>query len=60
MGKELSMIQRTEKGKQARRYFIKCEKQLLEISEKVLLLEEIYNGGQGGIMAAKQLTEIEN
>lgn len=26
MAKELSMIQRTEKGKQARRYFIECEK----------------------------------
>lgn len=25
MAKELSMIQRTEKGKQARQYFIKCE-----------------------------------
>lgn len=28
MAKELSMIQRTDKGKQARRYFIECEKQL--------------------------------
>lgn len=28
MAKELSMIQRTEKGKQARLYFIECEKQL--------------------------------
>ena len=26
--KEISMIQRSEKGKQARRYFIACEKQL--------------------------------
>jgi len=26
--KEISMIQRTEKGKQARQYFIECEKQL--------------------------------
>lgn len=30
MGKEISMLQRTEKGKQARRYFIECEKQLKE------------------------------
>lgn len=28
MAKEISMIQRTEKGKQARLYFIECEKQL--------------------------------
>lgn len=30
--KEISMIQRTEKGKQARRYFIDCEKKLKEVS----------------------------
>ena len=29
MAKELSMVERNEKGKQARRYFIKCEKRLL-------------------------------
>lgn len=28
--KEIAMIQRTERGKQARRYFIECEKQLRE------------------------------
>lgn len=31
MAKELSMIQRTEKGKQARQYFVNCEKKLKEI-----------------------------
>lgn len=30
MAKELSMIQRTEKGKQARQYFIECEKRARE------------------------------
>ena len=29
MAKELSMFERNEKGKQARRYFIECEKRLL-------------------------------
>ena len=29
MAKELSMVERNEKGKQARRYFIACEQQLL-------------------------------
>jgi anti-repressor protein len=30
MAKELAMVERNEKGKQARRYFIDCEKQLTE------------------------------
>lgn len=59
MAKELSMIQRTEKGKQARLYFIECEKKLKEVDAKANLLLSIYNGGQEGIAAAKKLTELE-
>lgn len=33
MAKEISMIQRSEKGKQARLYFIECEKQLKEVTK---------------------------
>lgn len=34
MGKELAMVERNEKGKQARRYFIECEKRLVQIAPR--------------------------
>lgn len=37
MGKELSMVERNDKGKQARKYFIDCEKQLLQKTQQVAL-----------------------
>ena len=59
MAKELSMIQRTDKGKQARFYFIECEKKLKEVDKKANLLLAIYNGGEGALEASKKLHELE-
>jgi phage anti-repressor protein len=36
MAKELSMLQRSEKGKQARQYFIACEKELRHLQQQLL------------------------
>lgn len=34
MAKEISMLQRSDKGKEARKYFIECEKQLKDLTPK--------------------------
>jgi len=66
--KELSMLQRNEKGRQARRYFIECEKKLKE----VLAIPDFSNPAAAArawaveyeqkieAQKAKQLTEKEN
>ena len=35
MAKEVSMIQRTERGKQARQYFIECERRLKQVQPEL-------------------------
>ncbi|GHP13011.1 hypothetical protein YK48G_04360 [Lentilactobacillus fungorum] len=60
MAKELSMIQRTEKGKQARQYFIAMEKQAKQMAlpqtpeEKITLL--LQNANEGN----KKINQIDN
>lgn len=50
MAKELSMLQRTEKGKQAREYFIACENKLKEIIQPKTALEfaELFVAAEKG------------
>jgi anti-repressor protein len=36
MAKELSMLERNDRGKQARRYFIECEKKLRQVSKPAI------------------------
>ena len=40
MAKEIAMLQRTEKGKQARKYFIECEKKLKAMPAPSYLIED--------------------
>lgn len=37
MAKELSMVENNEQGKQARRYFIKCEKVLMQVNNNLMM-----------------------
>lgn len=62
MAKELSMVENNDKGKQARRYFIECEKQLKNntptITEEQKLVLSIYAGGVEAVEATKALVEL--
>jgi anti-repressor protein len=62
MAKELSMIQNTNKGKEARKYFIECEKQLKQITQSISREQElvlsIYNGGIEAVEATKELIAL--
>jgi phage anti-repressor protein len=57
MAKEISMLQRNEKGKQARKYFIECEK---KINKPMTMVEIVaYNANKLVEMEREQL-EIQN
>lgn len=54
MAKELSMVEGNEKGSQARRYFLNCEKKLKEIIQKPLSVEEMI------VLQAQSMIDVKN
>lgn len=59
--KELSMVEGNEKGKQARRYFIECEKQLSASQiGKLSQAEIIFQMAQFNLQQEKRIAAIEN
>lgn len=53
MAKELAMLENNEKGRKARRYFIKCEENLIEAVKQNMVPKEMY------LEAAAELKELE-
>lgn len=53
MAKEICMIQRNERGKQARQYFIECEKRLKALNPPLTLEEQMARG----LLAAQKMLD---
>lgn len=58
--KEISMIQRTEKGKQARQYFIECEKQLKSLQLNSFEIQDPIKRAEKWIEEQKEKLFLEN
>ena len=56
--KELSMVEGNEKGKQARRYFIACEKKLTELSAPSYMISDPIKRAEKWIEEQKQLKQL--
>jgi len=60
MAKELSMLERNERGKQARRYFIACEKKLKEVSKPSSQIDLIIQSAIALKEQEQRITTVEN
>ncbi len=58
--KELSMVEGNAKGKQARQYFIACEKRMNEIAKPLSQLEIIAQSAQILLEQEKRISTVEN
>ena len=56
--KELSMVEGSEKGKQARRYFIACEKKLTELASPSYMIDDPIKRAERWIEEQKQLKQL--
>lgn len=54
MAKELSMVQNNEKGKEARKYFIQCEKKLKEVASSQKALPQDYLSALKALVQAEE------
>ncbi len=60
MAKELAMVERNEKGKEARLYFIKCEKELINIIKQMSLTEIVSYSIDKLLEHERQIAKIES
>ena len=60
MAKELAMVERTEKGQEARRYFIDCERQLLDRAKQLPPPAPVPQLPAQSILPTRLLVVIEN
>ena len=60
MAKELSMVEGNEKGSQARRYFLNCEKKLKEVLPQLTEMEMIVKIANSQIAMDKKFIEMDN